>query len=170
MNTCSTAEVFEPFMKEYIQKYQYKSLNTDEWKEYLYSYFSGKVCRHINDLFTLCESHRRFQVTRFSHQTNWITVNHWEICLWGRKYRHRKFSRLHCQNCLFTLSWAFCHTVFGQSRELVICDCSLPVGGVGIGWHRLESVVTCAWTTTEHTQVSHIHFFLLFHLKSATSV
>ena len=43
MNICSTAEVFEPFLKEYIQKYQYKSLNTDEWKEYLYSYFSGKV-------------------------------------------------------------------------------------------------------------------------------
>ncbi|EGT56806.1 hypothetical protein CAEBREN_06885 [Caenorhabditis brenneri] len=33
---------FEEFLKSYIQKFAYKSVSTDEWKEYLYDTFSDK--------------------------------------------------------------------------------------------------------------------------------
>ncbi|KAL7288132.1 hypothetical protein TKK_0017795 [Trichogramma kaykai] len=36
-------EEFEPFLKKYIEKYRYKSLNTNTWKEFLYKYFSSKT-------------------------------------------------------------------------------------------------------------------------------
>ncbi|XP_076329349.1 leukotriene A-4 hydrolase isoform X2 [Tachypleus tridentatus] len=32
-------EIFEPFLRAYLEKYKYKSLDTDEWKEFLYEYF-----------------------------------------------------------------------------------------------------------------------------------
>ncbi|CAH1784371.1 unnamed protein product, partial [Owenia fusiformis] len=35
-------DVFEPFLREYIKQYQYKSLDTAEWKTFLYSYFKDK--------------------------------------------------------------------------------------------------------------------------------
>ncbi|RDD36645.1 Leukotriene A-4 hydrolase [Trichoplax sp. H2] len=35
-------EVFEPFLKSYIQHFKYKSLKTSEWKDYLFSYFIDK--------------------------------------------------------------------------------------------------------------------------------
>ncbi|XP_074645095.1 leukotriene A-4 hydrolase-like isoform X2 [Tubulanus polymorphus] len=37
------AEVFNPFLRAYIEKFKYKSLDTDEWKEFLYSFFHDKV-------------------------------------------------------------------------------------------------------------------------------
>lgn len=36
-------EVFEPYLKSYLKTFKYKSLNTAQWKEYLYSYFSDKT-------------------------------------------------------------------------------------------------------------------------------
>lgn len=36
-------EVFEPFLKSYLDTYKYKSIKTDTWKNYLYQYFSDKV-------------------------------------------------------------------------------------------------------------------------------
>lgn len=36
-------EVFEPFLKSYLNTYKYKSIKTDVWKNYLYQYFSEKV-------------------------------------------------------------------------------------------------------------------------------
>jgi len=32
--------VVEPWLRAYIQKFKGKSIKTDEWKEFLYSYFS----------------------------------------------------------------------------------------------------------------------------------
>jgi len=37
------ADVFEPFLKSYIDNFKYKSLTTADWKEYLYKYFHEKV-------------------------------------------------------------------------------------------------------------------------------
>ncbi|KMQ94850.1 leukotriene a-4 hydrolase [Lasius niger] len=37
------SEVFEPFLKSYLNIYKYKSIKTDIWKDYLYQYFSEKV-------------------------------------------------------------------------------------------------------------------------------
>ncbi|XP_014610852.1 PREDICTED: leukotriene A-4 hydrolase [Polistes canadensis] len=36
-------DVFEPFLKSYLVAFQYKSLVTNDWKEYLYQYFSDKT-------------------------------------------------------------------------------------------------------------------------------
>lgn len=36
-------EVFEPFLKSYLDKFKYKSIVTSTWKDYLYEYFKDKV-------------------------------------------------------------------------------------------------------------------------------
>lgn len=36
-------EVFDKFLKSYIDTFKYQSLNTQQWKDYLYSYFSDKT-------------------------------------------------------------------------------------------------------------------------------
>lgn len=36
-------EVFEPFLKKYLEKYQYQTVTTDDWKECLEEYFHDKV-------------------------------------------------------------------------------------------------------------------------------
>ena len=39
----SLSEVFEPFLKAYIDKFKYMSITTDDWKSFLYEFFSDKV-------------------------------------------------------------------------------------------------------------------------------
>ncbi|XP_001607975.4 leukotriene A-4 hydrolase [Nasonia vitripennis] len=34
---------FEPFLRSYLDTFKYKSLNTTQWKEYLYKYFANKT-------------------------------------------------------------------------------------------------------------------------------
>ena len=36
-------EVFEPFFRSYIEKYKHKTATTEEWKAYLFEYFSDQV-------------------------------------------------------------------------------------------------------------------------------
>ena len=36
-------DVFEPWLRAYLQKYKGQSITTDEWKDFLYSFFSGQV-------------------------------------------------------------------------------------------------------------------------------
>lgn len=36
-------EEFEPFLRSYIDTFKYKSLNTSQWKNYLYEYFPKKA-------------------------------------------------------------------------------------------------------------------------------
>lgn len=36
-------EVFEPFLRSYLDVFKYKSLTTAQWKDYLYKYFSDKT-------------------------------------------------------------------------------------------------------------------------------
>ncbi|XP_022235060.1 leukotriene A-4 hydrolase-like [Limulus polyphemus] len=36
-------EIFEPFLRAYLEKYKYKSLDTDEWKDFLYEYFKDQT-------------------------------------------------------------------------------------------------------------------------------
>lgn len=36
-------EIFESFLKSYLNAYKYKSIKTDIWKDYLYKYFADKV-------------------------------------------------------------------------------------------------------------------------------
>ncbi|XP_014207128.1 leukotriene A-4 hydrolase [Copidosoma floridanum] len=36
-------DVFEPFLRSYLEEFKYKSLSTTQWKEYLFKYFSDKV-------------------------------------------------------------------------------------------------------------------------------
>lgn len=40
---CIISEVFEGFLKAYIEQFKYKSITTDDWKEFLYDYFKSKV-------------------------------------------------------------------------------------------------------------------------------
>ena len=43
------AEVFEPFLRSYLEKYQYQTVTTAEWREYLEEYFHDKVkCSHFD--------------------------------------------------------------------------------------------------------------------------
>ncbi|KAL6261114.1 hypothetical protein P5V15_008643 [Pogonomyrmex californicus] len=37
------SEIFEPFLKSYLDKFTFKSIKTDDWKKYLYEYFSDKT-------------------------------------------------------------------------------------------------------------------------------
>lgn len=37
------AEVFMGFVKSYIQMFAYRSVTTDDWKNYLFTYFKDKV-------------------------------------------------------------------------------------------------------------------------------
>ncbi|KAK2577166.1 hypothetical protein KPH14_003323 [Odynerus spinipes] len=37
------SEVFEPFLRSYLNTFKYKSIVTADWKEYLYKYFSNKT-------------------------------------------------------------------------------------------------------------------------------
>lgn len=37
------AGVFEPFLKKYLEKYQYQTVTTDDWKECLEEHFHDKV-------------------------------------------------------------------------------------------------------------------------------
>lgn len=37
------AEVFNPFLRSYLDKYKYRSIVTDDWKKYLYKYFANKT-------------------------------------------------------------------------------------------------------------------------------
>ena len=39
--------VFEPFLKKYLEKYQYQTVTTDDWKECLEEYFHDKVMTKI---------------------------------------------------------------------------------------------------------------------------
>ncbi|XP_034237150.1 leukotriene A-4 hydrolase isoform X1 [Thrips palmi] len=36
------AEAFEPFMKAYLDHFKFKSISTDDWRNFLYDYFPGK--------------------------------------------------------------------------------------------------------------------------------
>lgn len=36
-------ELFLGFLKAYVEKFSYKSITTDDWKDFLYSYFKDKV-------------------------------------------------------------------------------------------------------------------------------
>ena len=37
-------EVFEPFLKAYVNEFKYKSITTNDWKGFLYKFFDDKVC------------------------------------------------------------------------------------------------------------------------------
>jgi len=41
------ADVFEPFLKAYIEEFKFKSVSTDDWKQFLYKFFDDKVCHAI---------------------------------------------------------------------------------------------------------------------------
>lgn len=36
-------EKFEPFLRSYLQKFQLQSITTDDWKQYLFEYFSDQA-------------------------------------------------------------------------------------------------------------------------------
>jgi len=36
-------DVFEPFLKAYVNEFKYKSITTDDWKQFLYKFFDDKV-------------------------------------------------------------------------------------------------------------------------------
>ena len=39
-------EIFEKFLRAYIEKFKQQSIDSDQWKDFLYSYFPDKV--HLN--------------------------------------------------------------------------------------------------------------------------
>ncbi len=43
LSLLSVSEVFEPFLKAYIDKFKYKSITTADWKAFLYEFFANKV-------------------------------------------------------------------------------------------------------------------------------
>lgn len=38
--------VFEKFLKAYIENFKYKSITTQDWKQFLYDYFSSEVIKY----------------------------------------------------------------------------------------------------------------------------
>jgi len=44
-------DVFEPFLKAYVDEFKYKSVTTDDWKQFLYKFFDDKVICHFYFLF-----------------------------------------------------------------------------------------------------------------------
>ncbi|KAL3847158.1 hypothetical protein ACJMK2_018086, partial [Sinanodonta woodiana] len=42
-NLLGGPEVFEPFLRAYIEKFKYQSLDTNTWKDFLYSYFHSEI-------------------------------------------------------------------------------------------------------------------------------
>jgi len=36
-------EVFEPFLKAYVDEFKFKSVTTDDWKKFLYQFFDDRV-------------------------------------------------------------------------------------------------------------------------------
>jgi leukotriene-A4 hydrolase len=43
-------EVFEPFLRAYLEKFKYKSLETQDFKEYLYEYFNEKQSKALEEV------------------------------------------------------------------------------------------------------------------------
>ena len=41
------AEIFEPFLRAYIEKFKFKSITTSDWKTFLYEFFNDKVGKVI---------------------------------------------------------------------------------------------------------------------------
>ncbi|KAF6038806.1 LTA4H [Bugula neritina] len=75
------AAVVEPWLRAYIQKFKGKSIKTDEWKEFLYSYFSTEEqdampverILQMGDLYELPKSNNAEIVSRW-----------YQLCLRGR--------------------------------------------------------------------------------------
>ena len=44
------ADVFEPFLRSYLEKFQHQTVTTKEWKHYLEQYFHDKVHITINQI------------------------------------------------------------------------------------------------------------------------
>ena len=44
-NVCiiNVVDVFEPFLKAYVEEFKFRSVTTDDWKQFLYKYFDDKV-------------------------------------------------------------------------------------------------------------------------------
>jgi len=36
-------DIFEPFLKAYVNEFKFKSITTDDWKQFLYRFFDDKV-------------------------------------------------------------------------------------------------------------------------------
>ena len=80
------AEVFEPFLRSYLEKYQYQTVTTAEWKEYLEEYFHDKVkCSHFH-----VEDEKE---------------NKEEMEMEAKKRRKRLFSSFHLSNHTFWKSF-----------------------------------------------------------------
>jgi len=41
------ADVFEPFLKAYVNEFKFKSVTTDDWKQFLYKFFDDKVIAFV---------------------------------------------------------------------------------------------------------------------------
>ena len=49
-------EAFEPFLKAYVQKFQYQSIDSSQWKEFLYSHFASQVlfsCQPVKNVVVI---------------------------------------------------------------------------------------------------------------------
>lgn len=44
---CDVSEVFEPFLKKYLEHFKFKTVNTKDWKHFLKEYFHDKVEENI---------------------------------------------------------------------------------------------------------------------------
>lgn len=49
-------DVFEPFLKAYIDEFKFKSISTDDWKQFLYKFFDDKVISAISIFFCVHSS------------------------------------------------------------------------------------------------------------------
>jgi len=43
MFVIDVVDVFEPFLKAYVEEFKFKSITTDDWKQFLYKFFDDKV-------------------------------------------------------------------------------------------------------------------------------
>lgn len=49
MHCIHFVDIFEPFLKAYVEEYKFKSVSTDDWKQFLYKFFDDKV---VSVIFT----------------------------------------------------------------------------------------------------------------------
>ena len=38
---------FEPFLKAYVDKFKYQSIDSNQWKQFLLSFFQSKVIKNL---------------------------------------------------------------------------------------------------------------------------
>ena len=75
-------EVFEPFLKAYIEEFKFKSINTNQWKKFLFSYFQDQVSYFVISIINLDPKYDGTYIFWSCHLQNYIVMvtQHIKVC------------------------------------------------------------------------------------------